>query len=487
MAERNALISFKQETSDDIVIIDVLPLNKDESSLADIQRKLDENAKKLGIIDEKIDRLTNKADSMDYAVAISSGIISGLIDSFFVGEFSLSEARKWGDETIKKKINGIAKKNDILKSVDKLEKKTKHYVGDEAQNFFGDGRSHHFYDFTHHKSLLGLISSIIAQFTGTVYGIDPATGLIKSIHLKNAQSNLSSQNMVGKIFSAITNWNLHLLSDMAGSTDAIAKGNYGAGIPGPIMSTLSEFASLDIFKGKDGVNHFSQRIFELYKTENDGGFGLDYRMEKGLAHEAVKQCVPVIINECLVRTYYFIRKLIDIIKEENVKNVKDLTTNMFKKALSFNNRTITRMMTISTATMSAIDLADAGIRSGGNIGKFAIRVNYAGIARSSVAVVVDGISEIKKRLSIKEKSELITERNSLLNTKVYILNNNTWKELENTEKSMLEIERIIDNTMKILPQIHDEMRNDLDDVGNSLDDMKGQNQETLNKMKDILD
>ena len=221
--------------------------------------------------------------------------------------------------------------------------------------------------------------------------------------------------------------------------------------------------------------------------ENDGGFGLDYRMEKGLVHEVGKQCVPVIINECLVKTYYFIRRFIDIVKEENVKNVKDLTIDMFKRALPVKNRTIARMMTISTATMSAIDLADAGIRSGGNIAKFAIRINYVDIARLGIAVSIDGISEIKKRLSVKEKSKLIVERNSLLNAKVSILDNNAWKELENTEKSMLEIERIIDDATKILPQIHDEMEDDLDEISKSLDDMKDQNQETLSKMKDTFD
>ena len=34
----------------------------------------------------EIDRLTNHADGLDYTVAVASGILTGLIDSFFVGQ-----------------------------------------------------------------------------------------------------------------------------------------------------------------------------------------------------------------------------------------------------------------------------------------------------------------------------------------------------------------------------------------------------------------
>lgn len=40
-----------------------------------------------------IERLTCQADGYDYAIAISSGIIAGLIDSFFVGEWDSKNAK----------------------------------------------------------------------------------------------------------------------------------------------------------------------------------------------------------------------------------------------------------------------------------------------------------------------------------------------------------------------------------------------------------
>ena len=40
-----------------------------------------------------IERLTNQADGVDYAIAVSSGIIAGLIDIFFVGEWDFKNAK----------------------------------------------------------------------------------------------------------------------------------------------------------------------------------------------------------------------------------------------------------------------------------------------------------------------------------------------------------------------------------------------------------
>ena len=39
-----------------------------------------------------IERLINQADGYDYALSVSSGIIAGFIDSFFVGEWDFKNA-----------------------------------------------------------------------------------------------------------------------------------------------------------------------------------------------------------------------------------------------------------------------------------------------------------------------------------------------------------------------------------------------------------
>ena len=55
-------------------------------ALQDVEGQMEICKKKIEELSVEIDKLTNHADGLDYAVAVISGIITGLIDSFFVGE-----------------------------------------------------------------------------------------------------------------------------------------------------------------------------------------------------------------------------------------------------------------------------------------------------------------------------------------------------------------------------------------------------------------
>ena len=49
-----------------------------------------------------------KADKMDYIVAASCGILTGLLDSFWVGEFNLSSAQNWGSDKVNNFVIKVA-------------------------------------------------------------------------------------------------------------------------------------------------------------------------------------------------------------------------------------------------------------------------------------------------------------------------------------------------------------------------------------------
>ena len=49
---------------------------------------------RLAVLNKDIDRLTNHADGLDYAVAVTSGVITGIIDATVVGEWNFQEAKK---------------------------------------------------------------------------------------------------------------------------------------------------------------------------------------------------------------------------------------------------------------------------------------------------------------------------------------------------------------------------------------------------------
>ena len=55
-------------------------------ALRDIDKQINLCEEEIAKFSAEIDKLTNHADGIDYAVAVTSGILTGLIDSFFVGE-----------------------------------------------------------------------------------------------------------------------------------------------------------------------------------------------------------------------------------------------------------------------------------------------------------------------------------------------------------------------------------------------------------------
>ena len=144
----------------------------------------------------------------------------------------------------------------------------------------------------------------------------------------------------------------------------------------------------------------------------------DLRTEIGILHEIGKQVVPVLINEAIVRSFYFIRRLSDELKREEIKSFNDFKKINVEKILPFNNRTIKRMVTVSSGTLVALDAADAAVRAGLKNGPtphffvdFAVRINVVGIGRFIVACKADSeyIAE-DIREAKKNKDEQLTKK-----------------------------------------------------------------------------
>ena len=130
----------------------------------------------------------------------------------------------------------------------------------------------------------------------------------------------------------------------------------------------------------------------------------------------------MLVNECVVRAFYFIRRLTMALKENDVQSIAQFKALDWGTILPWSNRTITRMLTISTATFSAADMTDAAVRaaieSAGNYVafsiKFASRINYVGIGRAALAIKHDYDMESEearlwheKRLLVEQKSAQI--------------------------------------------------------------------------------
>ena len=66
------------------------------NGITDIDNRLEVINDRINELNVDIDRLTNNADVIDYTVAVASGIIASIIDSVWVGEFSIDRSNEWG-------------------------------------------------------------------------------------------------------------------------------------------------------------------------------------------------------------------------------------------------------------------------------------------------------------------------------------------------------------------------------------------------------
>lgn len=364
-----------------------------------------------GEAQDEIERLTSSGDRFDYAVAACSGIIAGLIDILFVGELSIDRANEWGNQKVEDFVISIAKKsgyqgNDLAGAVEYLEDRNS-IAADKVTNAFGGGKQHHLRDFSHHPTPVGLFFSLLTQFTGKVYGTD-VTGVFKIEPLNESDFYLIGKDIPQKLTFGIITWFFHMASDMAGSSGSIREGSLGTGLPGPLVSLLKELSALPIFRhtNSKGYKEFSVWISKLFNgtllanRDQNGkiieAVKFDLRTEIGLGRELGRQAIPVVINECVVRAFYFIRRLLGELKEKDVRNITELEKISWKNTLPVKNRTIVRMLTISTVALEVLDLADATLRSGGNLGMFILRVNFVGVGRFAVAGSADILMGIKK-------------------------------------------------------------------------------------------
>ena len=359
----------------------------------------------VNIVEDSWDANINKADKIDYLLAVASGTIAAAVDIFYTGRFSLEEANRWGNEKTNKFVMRIAKlngyKGDNLSDAIKSMENKYPLAADKNTPTFGGGRQHHLRDFTHHFSLSGLMCSIFTQFTKKVIGTNTHGNLII---VDVVDDTFIGKDIPEKIFYGTVHWLFHMVSDMAGSN---ATAGNGTGIPGPIVSLIKELSALPVFRDKKiGDIEFHTWVSKLFngtllEKRDEAGkllepMKFDLRTEIGILHEIGKQVVPVLINEAIVRSFYFIRRLSDELKREEIKSFNDFKKINVEKILPFNNRTIKRMVTVSSGTLVALDAADAAVRAGLKNGPtphffvdFAVRINVVGIGRFIVACKAD--------------------------------------------------------------------------------------------------
>ena len=414
-----------QETAEEVVSADA---NVEAPSIDRLNTEL-------ARVNQELERYTNHADKADYALAVASGVLSGLVDSLFVGEFSLNYANQWGNQQAENLVLNVAKYQgysgtEPAQAIKYLENKFP-IATDKATAAFGGGLQHHLRDFSHHPTPVGLVCSILTQFTGNVYGTD-VSGKFKAVQLAEDGLALVGKSIPEKITFGVVNWFFHMVSDVAGSSGSVMKGSFGTGLPGPLVSLLKEFSAAPLFKKQNakGYKEFSVYISKLFNGtllgERDANGDLiplkfDLRTEMGVAAQIGQQTIPVIINECFVRVFYSLRRLLGELSREDIQSWGELDKINWNGIIPFRNRTVDRMLTIASMTFTVADTADAAvhaaIESGGNwvlfSGRFVARFNYVGAGRAALSIV-RGVSNEKKEAQLIHEKMILSEAKAAL-------------------------------------------------------------------------
>lgn len=432
--------------------------NRIKSIDRDIYKLMDE----IKHTEAKMKQYISNADYVDCAFSVFSGVATGLADVFFVGEFSFENIAKTGRVNVEKFVEKSARLtgfngNGVDAAISWLEKKNP-MASDSALSEFGGGKQHHLRDFAHHPTFVGLAFSLLTQFTKTAYGTDTAGNFITT---PITDKTLIGKNIPEKFSLGIVKWFFHLISDMAGSSQtyssSIDKLLPGTGLPGFMVATLKEISALPIFKkNENGAKEVSVYISKLFNgtllaKREDGTIieirKFDLRTELGLTLELAKMSIPVMLNECFVRGFYTIRRLIWEIKEKNIKNISNLNLIDYENIKPFHNRTIVRMLTIATGTFTAVDMAGASInatiKSGGEpslfVANFLININYVGVGRFIFAIAGEISMEHKKNQCIAQCRDINNHITELRMIKVCYANEKAYIDIREAYKKINEL------------------------------------------------
>ena len=352
-------------------------------------------------ISVKINMYESGCDKYDYAIAAFSGVVSGLIDSFFVGEPGNSKLGKMTDKVVDDMIVKFAK---IVYKADKIasNKDTKRKEPSSIASAIGyleqrfkvnyDARfpsdlkngdllrgfnpsSHHLKSLAHCPDIVGLFFSILDQFTNKTSVVN--NGHIYRLESINCRSELRGNNILSKVICGIVNWFGHLISDIGGSSGTRGHENKrGMGIPIPGFE-LFQFVGKNHENEMKGIAKFTEQMFLK---------GYDARY-------GIAMAIPVILNDMITKMFWAFRE-----RYVFNKSWKDIVLS------TKTNKRLTRMQIVSSGCFSLVDIGDAAIRSEGNLLLFALHVNYVGLCKFAFA----GYREISIRIT-EVTSEMIDE------------------------------------------------------------------------------
>ena len=152
------------------------------------------------------------------------------------------------------------------------------------------------------------------------------------------------------------------------------------------------------------------------------------------------------------------------------------------------------MLTIATGTFTAIDLADAAIRSaiksGGEpmtfLKNFVLRVNFVGVGRFAIAIGQDTLMGYKNEYYRKKRIKVMIEQIFLLEAKAYFKQSDMWISAINTDKAIVDTWSIMEESIVFYQESMIEISDSMKGIEKVLSAANKKNPEQMKQMVDIL-
>ena len=365
MVKDYKLIVFKKWNSLYLINAELIFAQAD-STLSEEQRKT--------IIERlNYDYGTYKLDALDWAISAVSGVICGLIDVFFVGKPGESKLGDWTDKATDKLVMNIAKllgwepsekqKENSASAIGFLERKfpvpyDARYdkdlgITNEENSTHMSSSNHHLKSLSHSPDFVGLLFSLVDQFSTDESGIKHTT-IISNSHIEMysygpTDFELKGKNIVSKLFCGIANWIGHILSDIAGSSGSQER---GSGVSGPYYELL-QFANFgSVTEERKTIADLSIKLFEN---------GYDARFMAAAS-------IPVLMNEYIIKLSWILKQhFYHKIDWKDIRLVQTLIPENAGKIIFKENPEMQKMLLAGYGTFCGIDFGGALISSKRNM------------------------------------------------------------------------------------------------------------------------
>lgn len=356
-------------------------------------------------IDGEFEEGVGEKDHSYYLVAAASGVLTGTLACINLSDETLYKINEWKNKDWDKYISIVANlagytAKDIKGAKTFLKERFVPFVDAELQSEVQEGLDTWLNYLSNHPSLAGLVFSIFTQFSEERYCFKD-----KDIEKEAVPEYYAiGRDTVERLAYGVLYWVFNLSIDVAISKIAVLE---ESNIPQAIVKILKELYRLPIFAEipknyRDAEQMYSELIKKIFVDHNilnkdDSEKNDLYGLFQSLSGKIFLECFPVVLNECIVRSFYAVKKLIEEIKDKDIREFEDINKVDLNAIKPFNNRLISKMILVSSGNFVAVNVAGAALKAVINHdkqnGKFKetmlSEIKIAGVGRFFVACIAD--------------------------------------------------------------------------------------------------